>query len=192
MRLTRLKTLLRRIEEMCRKISLRGERQVKREVDAAHLHAKIKEDLSALFPQLKCPELGNGLAFDTFYRVMQSEVADEQRRTVESRQQGWHEATRCDWKCDKQQVYDLVRDEPPPQVTVLGRQDGSFTADAGEVDAMLRQEWLPVFQRYSPTRPWPNQSGRSSTSVLGCTSRIHLWVASNHLCLGRSVRPCVK
>ena len=150
MRVTRMKTLLRRVEEMCRKISLRGERQVKQEPSAALLHGNIEKDLAALFPALRCPALGNGLAFDTFCSVLKSMVADEQRRVLEERQSKWRETTKCSWQGDRKQVYALVKDDPPANVCVLQKEDGTYTAEASQVDKVLLQEWLPIFQRYSP------------------------------------------
>ena len=154
-RCVRLKKLLRRTEELTKKCFLRGLVALSTEPDARELAANIEHDVRALVPELHC-NLGTTAGLGELCRAIRTEVCCEQATLIEQRKGQWAQATRVDWQCNRKEIFNLVKDKTPGNLSILKRADGSYTSKLSELDTMLRTEWLPVFRKYEeePEPSW--------------------------------------
>ena len=88
-------------------------------------------------------------------RDARTAACKEREDACKRRQKQWRDCTRTQWASKPGEVYDLLKDLEHNDVSMLLRSDGTLTNTAQEVDALLRQEWLPIFQLYMDSPP-PN------------------------------------
>ena len=145
-----MKKLLGRTEELARKAYLRGDACLHTDTEAQQLKEHIDLDAAALVPDLV---LGTHCLQDLTEacRTLRGAILEEQSLLVKQRQQQWREATRVSWATNRKEVFRLVKDTTPGNLTVLKRADGTLTCSLQELDELLREEWLPVFRMYALT-----------------------------------------
>ena len=129
----RLKKLLRRTEELTKKCFLRGEVVLQRDSEARTLAASIQQDVSSLAPDLPA-QMNSSADFGQLRRALRMEIGFEQTMLVQHRKDQWKEATRCDWHTNRKEIYNLVKDKTPGNLTTLKREDGTYTCNLSELD----------------------------------------------------------
>ena len=151
----RLKGLLRRAEELHKKCHLRGSEVLSFDPEAKSLVLTIQRGAGSLAPHLDA-NCGSAFEIRELCNALRVEVGCEQAMLVEQRKLQWQQATRCNWHTNRKEIFDLVKDKTPGNLSILRRQDGSYTSSLEELDRLLRTEWLPVFQLYSeePEPDW--------------------------------------
>jgi hypothetical protein len=87
---------------------------------------------------------------------LRAEARREGERQKMRRIQAFRKWQREDWAGTRSGVYQWVRGAPPPRAAALRRSDGSFTANAKEMDVLLQEAWGFVFRMYAdkPEPEW--------------------------------------
>ena len=57
------------------------------------------------------------------------------------------------WNRAPKAVYDWCKGEKWVRTVALMEADGSFTANSTRMDELLRESWLPIFQRHASSPP---------------------------------------
>ena len=157
-KLQRTQQLLRRCEELHRKLHLRGQEEMQSQ-EAANLWSNIREDVVSLLPeamdalQLSMPSLQVLGEMCVKCRNRASQMQDENRT---QRAKDWQHWTRQEWSHNKGHIFSMCKDEESKPLAVLQRPDGTLTGEASEMDQLLRQYWLDIFQLYTclPCPSW--------------------------------------
>ena len=81
-------------------------------------------------------------------RLICAEEAEQVRR---HRRRTWAAWVQEAWHARPGRLYRHTRGDRSTTASVLLRPDGSCTAEAAEMDALLRQAWAPIFRLYADT-----------------------------------------
>ena len=153
-RLVRLQKFLRRTEEIGRIFFLRGRERVNCEQDAKQLwDATLKDARWATgdhASDLTTTDLPGMSWLGELLREARRCVQEEKKQCVERRAQEWREDVGTMWQKSPRELFSLLKDDSKQGVTMLLRSDGTLTSSLAEVDELLRKEWLPILQKYSP------------------------------------------
>ena len=154
-RLVRLQKLQRRLEEVARKRFLRGDSAMDLP-DTRNLWSQVQIDAPKLLKQPVEENPPNSCRLGELIRTCRMKVTAEQCRAQQHRREEMQRWTRQQWVAERGRVYALCKDEESKPLTMLQRQDGTFTSEVSEVDALLRGFWLQTFQLYThiPAPTW--------------------------------------
>ena len=145
-RITRNQVLLRRTEELLRKVHLRGQ-DTWRERDSSRLLAKVRASVGSLPQEPSLTDLTQ------LREATRWAVAQEQMNVQASRQAHWRSICRMDWSTNKGAVYKFLREEQGGGPPVLARRDGTLTGNVWEIHNLLREQWDPIFRQYATRAP---------------------------------------
>ena len=165
MAIHRKQKLTRRVEELVHKLMHRDVLQpLPREW--WHIWDKCRHDGHALLDQpgfrhfWSQPDIPDLNSLRQLSCRLRQCLAAEQDITRVQRRTAWKEWTQTCWRESKsggqsvpdmkrRTVYDLLRDDPQSHgAPILRGVDGHFTGSPAEVDELLRDAWLPIFQLY--------------------------------------------
>ena len=91
-----------------------------------------------------------------------SYIQKQQLAERTERQRIWKEKLVSDWNEGGAQVYRWCKGEENEPAHMISRPDGSLTCDAGEMDTLVLDAWLPIFQMYKdkPIPSWTDFKDR--------------------------------
>ena len=155
-KLQSLRSFCKRVDELTRKFDLRGREQVAQESDAQQLWEKIAKESSK---HLRCQQGLDMPTMDSLRHIREEAkeaLRDEVCAIVKDRQSAWKDWTGIQWNTNQRAIHDLVRESENGSLCVMARPDGSLTGHLNEIDSLLRQHWLPIFQKYDTINPEPS------------------------------------
>ena len=115
---------------------------------------KCRKFGSILVPDIECVQIWQNVnipcAADLQFllgcvtRAIQSQQLAERCE----RERIWRQKLATDWQDGGAQTYRWCKGEESERANMITRPDGSLTCDADEMDELVRNAWLPVFQMY--------------------------------------------
>lgn len=78
------------------------------------------------------------------------------------REKSWKERFVADWAHGGSSCFAWCKGESQEKADMISRPDGTLTCESEEMDALVRDAWLPIFQMYktSPAPSWNNFENR--------------------------------
>ena len=94
------------------------------------------------------PRVPNLLQLEALAAEVKRELEQHQRQTQGNRVRAWKEKLRNDMCQTRRHTFAWLRNEPFSSVTLLKKEDGTYTGNLAEIDAMVRKAWEPIMEKY--------------------------------------------
>ena len=158
-RLLQLQKWTRRLEELGRKLFLRGE-QGRTSEDAGAVWEAVRKGHSlapnSMQEALHDTEVPNLERTMVLVRLARELVKQAHSDNQERRSETWHSITSEAWAGNRSRMYAYCKEEEHRQLHVLSHPDGRLTGQISEMHEILHSYWKDVFQLYTsvPEPSW--------------------------------------
>jgi len=91
-----------------------------------------------------------------------SEASQQCMNSRKMREQNWKDNFASEWSEGGSKCFAWCKGEQNERAEMISRPDGSLTCDSAEMDQLVRDAWLPIFQMYasSPAPSWQDFKAR--------------------------------
>ena len=109
--------------------------------------AILKKD--ALHATWSCTSVPEVAQLDNLVQLLRAEVQALQKAARPQREKAWREKIVEDWSQSGAATYQWCKGDFDHKADMVERKDGSLTADPVEMDSLMHDAWMPVFQMYA-------------------------------------------
>ena len=119
-----------------------------------HLWDKCRKAGANLVSNAKCDPLWHGVgvpccsALHDLLDCVGASIQQQQLEARAGRLRSWKEKLASNWEQGGSAVYHWCKGECHERAEMISRADGSLTCDPDEMDSLVRDAWLPIFQMY--------------------------------------------
>ena len=119
-----------------------------------HLWDKCRRVGAYLVPEVSCASIWQCVSvpcsedLNLLINCVTSVIQSQQAAARAERMRVWKDKFVANWQDGGSRVYRWCKGEENERADMISRPDGSLTCDSDEMDRLVRDAWLPIFQMY--------------------------------------------
>ena len=168
---SKLGKLKRRLTDLLRQILATGRiaTNADRHTAAKHLWEKCRHVGVHAVPHLQCQAIWNNSLLPTcdelrlLLACVNASIQQQQLAARAERSRIWKDSFADSWENGGSKVYQWCKGEENERADMISRPDGSLTCDPEEMDRLVKDAWLPIFQMYRDSTNMPQWSEFAAT-----------------------------